>query len=266
MRDKQYIMEKFVKAPNGYNYVYTPILEELARVRSEYQEILVARTPFGRTLILDGIIQLTEYDEKLYHEALVKPGYKKSYRKILILGGGDGGAAREAINISPSIEVTIVDIDPLVTKIVSKYIPEVPAGVFNKPNVKLVNTDAWKYVEETDERYGYILVDLTDVREEENQVNRFYRSVFMEKLKRLIPDEGRIVYFLGLYPIDKDIISRFLVEADKIFRYRRIYGRYIPSFGGIWTYIVLSNKPIRLNRLDGLIYIDSIDQDLKKGS
>lgn len=259
---ENYIKEKFVKGPSGHSYVYTPILEEIYRCKSDYQDIWVVKTPFGKTLVLDGVIQLTEYDEKLYHEALVFPAYKRSYKQVLILGGGDGGAARELSKLSDKISVTIVDIDPLVTEVVKKYIPEVPEGVFDRGNIKLVNMDAWMFIEETERKYDYILVDLTDCREEEYQVNRFYKKEFMSKLNGILNADGRIIYFLGLYPVDKDIINKFMDEAKAIFKYYKVYGRYIPSFGGIWTYIVLSNRPIRLKNLRDLIDIMKIDPDI----
>jgi len=257
-----YIKEKFVKGPYGTNYVYTPVLEEIYREKSKYQDIWIVKTPFGRTLVLDGIIQLTEFDEKLYHEALVKPAYKKKYRNILILGGGDGGAAREATNLRKNIKITIVDIDPKVTEAILKYIPEVPNNVFEKKNVNLINTDAWEFVEKQKEKYDYILVDLTDVREEEYQVNRFYKNEFIKKLKKIANEDARILYFLGLYPIDKDIILRFIDENKTLFKHYKVYGMYVPSFGGIWTYIVLSDKPIRLNKIKGLIDLMKIDPEL----
>ncbi len=253
MRSEKYIIEKFVKGPYGYSYVATPIIEEIIKIKSNYQEIKVVKTPFGKTLVLDGIIQLTEYDEQLYHEALVKPSYKKTFRNILILGGGDGGAARELIKINPDTHITIVDIDPMVTEIIEKYLPEVPKGIFTRKNVKLINSDAWKYVENTHEKYHYILVDLTDIREEDNQVNRFYQKKFMNLLSKILKKDGRIVYFLGLYPVDINIIEKFLKDAEMAYKHYKIYGRYIPSFGGIWTYITLSNKPIKLKRVNGVI-------------
>lgn len=258
-----YIKERFVRGPYGFNYVYTPVLEEIYREKSVYQDIWIVKTPFGRTLVLDGIIQLTEFDEKIYHEALVKPAYKKRYRNILILGGGDGGAAREVTRLGSNIKVTVVDIDPKVTEAILKYIPEVPDNVFEKNDVNLINADAWEFVENQKEKYDYILVDLTDVREEDYQVNRFYKSRFLKKLKEISYEDTRILYFLGLYPVDKDIIMRFLNENKNLFKYYRIYGTYIPSFGGIWTYIALSDKPIRLNRVKGLIDLMKIDPDLK---
>lgn len=259
---ENFIREKFVKGPYGHSYIYTPVSEEIYHCKSDYQDIWVVKTPFGKTLVLDGIIQLTEHDEKLYHEALVYPAFKPNYRKVLILGGGDGGAARELLKLSNNLSITIVDIDPMVTEVVKKYMPEVPAGAFEIKNVKLINMDAWKFIDDTKIKYDYILVDLTDCREEEYQVNKFYKKEFMAKLKKALKRGGRTIYFLGLYPVDKDIIMKFLNEARAVFKYYKTYGRYIPSFGGIWTYIVLSNNRIRLGYIPDLIDISIIDKDL----
>jgi|Deesub1362A_J573_1020465.scaffolds.fasta_scaffold00012_191 spermidine synthase len=252
------ILEKFIKGPFGESYVGTPVYKVLYRKKSKYQEILIGETPFGKGLFLDNILQLAEYDEKVFHKALVLPSIKKSFKKILILGGGDGGTAREIRRALPEAEITVVDIDIEVTKAVIKYIPSVPNGVFDDPRTKLINTDAFKYVEETSEKFDYIIGDLTDLREEGmegSQVNRLYTTKFLNQLKNILSDDGRIVYHLEVYPVSHDIIGRFVENVKQVYRHYKMYITYIPSFGGFWSYMVMAKKPFRLKRkIEGLIY------------
>ena len=256
------IMEKFVKGLYGESYIATPILKTIYSKKSRYQEILIAETPFGKALFLDRVLQLTEYDEETFHRALVLPGLKKAYRKILILGGGDGGTARELRRALPKAEITIVDIDREVTEAVSKYLPFVPKGVFEDPKTKLINMDAFEYIERTKEKFDYIIGDLTDLREEGvegSQVNRLYTIEALSRLRELLTDDGRVVYHLELYPAAYNLIKKFIENVKEAFNNHRLYATYIPSFGGFWCYIIMSNKPFRIKRkIGGLLYPDKI--------
>ena len=251
MNRRKFILEKFIKGMEDSNYIATPIKRILYHKRSRYQDIMIAETPFGKTLFLDDILQLTEYDEEIYHRALIVPSFKKKYRNALILGGGDGGAAREIVRLKSTIIIKVIDIDSEVTSAIERYIPKIPNGVFERENVQLINMDAFKYIDDTEEKFDFIVGDLTDLREEDyvgNQVNRLYTEEFLESLKIRLNSRGRIVYHLELYPCSYKLINRFLDTAKKVFRYLRSYYIYIPSFGGLWTFIVLSDDPIRLNR------------------
>ena len=79
-------------------------------------------------------------------------------------------------------------------------------------------------------------------------MNRLYTEDFLETLRRKLNHSGRIVYHLELYPCSNYLIERFLNIAKKIFRYISTYYIYIPSFGGLWTFTSLSDKPIKLKR------------------
>ncbi len=256
------IMEKFIKGPFGESYVATPINKVIYRKKSKYQEILIAETPFGKSLFLDNILQLTEYDEKTFHKALVLPGLKKTFRKILILGGGDGGTAREIRNALPRAEITVVDIDREVTEAVVKFLPSVPDKIFEDPRTTLINADAFKYVEDTNEKYDYIIGDLTDLREEGmegSQVNRLYTPSFLNQLRNIMSEDGRIVYHLEIYPVSHDIIRKFIRNVKQVFIHYKMYVTYIPSFGGFWSYMIMSKKPFRIKRkIEGLIYPEKI--------
>jgi len=248
--EMEYHIEK-VRIDNHFFEVRYPIKKILYHGKSDFQDILVADSSFGKILVLDGVLQLSTYDEEIYHKALTLPAVKRTFRKILILGGGDGGAARELLNAHPYVKIDVVDIDPEVTKVVRKYIPEVENNVFDSHNVTLINEDAFKYVENVPYDYDYIIGDLTDLRYEDeagNQVNRLYMENFLLKLKKILSEDGIITYHLGGYNLDRPLINQAFKIFSKIFKYTRLYGVFIPSFLDLWCFISVSNRKFKLNK------------------
>ncbi len=240
-----------VRLKEGEIEIRYPITKILYRGRSKYQKIEVVESIFGKMLILDGVIQLTTYDEEIYHKGLVTPTYQKRYRKILILGGGDGGAAKQLINLNPSLEIDVVDIDPMVTKIVSEYIPEVINNIFDHENVRLINQDAFEYVKKYNGIYDMIIGDLTDIRYEEeegSEVNALYSTEYLKDLKRILNREGVITYHVGGLNMDREHILTVYKTFEKVFNHVKVYGVHIPSFLDTWCYITGSDRPVKISR------------------
>lgn len=134
-------------------------------VNTDLQDLVIFENgDFGRVLMLDKIIQLTSKDEFVYHEMMahVPLCAIDSPRKVLIVGGGDGGVMREALK-HPSVEqVVLCEIDRGVIDLCRKYFPEVSNGAFDDPRSKVVIADGAKFVAETDSRFDAVLVDSTD--------------------------------------------------------------------------------------------------------
>jgi spermidine synthase len=138
--------------------------------QTAYQRVIFTRWRDDLRMFLDGSIQFSSIDEYRYHEALVHPALALAPNRtqVLILGGGDGLAAREALKYADVGQITLVDLDPEVTDLARTYPPlvELNRGALNDPRVRIVNEDAYRYLESTDERYGAILIDLPDPRRE----------------------------------------------------------------------------------------------------
>ena len=126
-----------------------PHARRLARVDSPYQRIEVWDTPqLGRLFTLDGRPMTSTGDEFIYHECMVHPAAlaHPSPRAALVLGGGDGGAARQLLR-HPSIErIVVAELDAQVVRLTREYLPEVHGGAFDDPRVELVIGDAAQYV------------------------------------------------------------------------------------------------------------------------
>ena len=240
-----------IRLPNGTIEVHYPVYKVLYQGRSRFQEIKIVSSIFGKMLILDDVIQLTTADEEIYHKGLVTPTFRKKFKKVLILGGGDGGAAKQLLKISDNIRIEVVDIDPMVTKVTKKYLPEVIEDVFERDNVKLVNMDASIYVRTTKDKYDMIIGDLTDIRygdEEGSEVNKLYTIDFLNDIKKIMSKEGIVTYHIGGINTDREHVIDMYKSFKHVFPYVKVYGLHIPSFLDTWSYISGSFKKIRLNK------------------
>jgi spermidine synthase len=143
---------------------YLGVESILCVCRSEYQDVLVFENPtFGTVLVLDGVVQLTELDNHIYHEMiahvpLLAHGCAKN---VLIIGGGDGGTLKQVLK-HPVESVTLVELDAKVVEISRRYLPLICGDAFADPRVSMVIGDGAQYVVETDDRFDIIIVDSTD--------------------------------------------------------------------------------------------------------
>ncbi len=140
------------------------IKKVLANIQTPYQHLVVADTEqYGRMMALDGAIQVTEKDEFTYHEMLthVALSAHPDPRKVLIVGGGDGGTAREAVKHCSVSEVVLVDIDQEVINASREFFPTLSCGL-DHPKVQVLTMDALEYIRGKKGEFDVVLVDSTD--------------------------------------------------------------------------------------------------------
>ncbi len=135
------------------------------RERTEHQDLVIFENKvLGRILALDGVIQTAEGDEFVYHEMLTHVpilAHGKA-KRVLIVGGGDGGMAREAMK-HPGVErVTMVEIDRGVVDLCATHIPSIGAAAFKNPKLDLVIADGAAFVKACRDRFDVIIIDSTD--------------------------------------------------------------------------------------------------------
>ena len=126
-----------------------PNARRLARVDSPYQRIEVWDTPqLGRLFTLDGRPMTSTGDEFIYHECMVHPAAlaHPSPKAALVLGGGDGGAARQLLKHPGIARIVVAELDAEVVRLTREHLPEVHGGAFDDPRVELVIGDAADYV------------------------------------------------------------------------------------------------------------------------
>ncbi|WP_421863086.1 polyamine aminopropyltransferase [Parvibaculum sp.] len=186
---------------------------------------------FGRMMALDGITQVTERDEFIYHEMMTHVPILAHGRakRVLIIGGGDGGILREVIRHPGIGHVTMVEIDPAVTDFCKKQLPQISAGAFDDPRLNLVFADGAKFVEESADSFDVIIVDSTDpigpgevlFREE------FYRAAHA----RLTPG-GVIVTQNGVPFMQGDELRGTMEKFRRLFKVASCYLATIPTYVG----------------------------------
>ena len=153
----------------AYGFRVTAILH---REKSAFQEILVLESPaLGKVLVLDGVVQCAQRDEAIYHEMLAHSGIflrlaaappPVAGLNVLVVGGGDGGIARECLKHAGVAQVTVVDIDPRVRETVLAHYPELPTGAYADPRLAAVDVDAAGFVRQHRASFDLIVADTTD--------------------------------------------------------------------------------------------------------
>lgn len=137
----------------------------LYRDRTGHQDLVIFENPrMGRVMALDGVIQTTEGDEFVYHEMMTHVPILAHgrVRRVLIIGGGDGGMLRRCLE-HPGVErVTMVEIDRGVVDVSVEHLPSISAGAFDDPRTDLVIADGCRFVKETADSFDVIIVDSTD--------------------------------------------------------------------------------------------------------
>ena len=168
--------------------------ELIYETKSQYQTIRVFdHVKFGRVLSLDGCVQGSTFDEFLYQEMLTYLPLcsTEDVSKVLVLGGGDGGVAREAVKDPRVKSVVVVDIDEKVVETCRKFIPSMAAS-FDNPKVTLVIENAKTYLKnQPDNSFNAVILDLTDspAREEDSEP-AFINSDLMRDIRRVLVDGG----------------------------------------------------------------------------
>lgn len=165
------------------------VKKNLFNCKSDFQEIMIAELEkFGKSLIIDGVMQCAESDHKIYDRELLKLFSHKD-KKILILGGGDGFVAEEALRINPNLDVKIVDLDAEVVNSCKNFLGQ---KIFNNPKVQVYIEDVFYFLKITADKINGkingIVCDLTDApigRHNKKEFENFYLDIVRLSFKKL---------------------------------------------------------------------------------
>ncbi len=186
---------------------------------------------FGRVLTLDGIVQTTEGDEFIYHEMLAHVPILAhgAARRVLIIGGGDGGMAREVLRHRSVEHVTMVEIDAGVIEFAKQYLPNLSAGAFDDPRLDLVIADGAAYVAEAGDRFDVIIVDSTDPI---GPGEVLFTDTFYGHARKRLAEGGILVTQNGVPFLQAEELRNTLRALDTLFRDATCYLATIPTYAG----------------------------------
>lgn len=220
-----------------------PGARRLACVDSAWQHIEVWDTPqLGCLFTLDGRPMTSAGDEFVYHECMTQPAAltHPAPRKALVLGGGDGGAARQLLG-HPGIErIVVAELDPDVVRLTGDYLPQVRGGAFDDPRVELVIGDAAAFVARTQERFDLVVFDLTPP---DSPAAGLYTPAFYRELKHVMTADALISLHLGSPWHHAGRIERLLTGLAASFAVVRPLAAYVPLYGALWLMAVASDRP-----------------------
>ena len=188
--DHTWFSEVYAKENSAFSLKIT---EKLYEEQSPFQRIEVYETlSFGRLLVIDGVIMLTDRDNFLYHEMMAHPALftHPNPKRVLIIGGGDCGTLREVLKHPELEEVVQVDIDEAVTRAAVRYFPKLTESNHD-PRAKLYFEDGLKWVREApDGYYDLIIVDSTDPV---GPAVGLFNGAFVRDCFRALSDDGLLV-------------------------------------------------------------------------
>jgi spermidine synthase len=222
--------------------------------RSDFQKIEVLDAyHYGRTLILDGSVQLTEKDEFTYHEMISHvPLFTHPHPEhVLVIGGGDGGTIREVMKHSTVAQAKLVEIDPLVIEKSKQLLPFVSCEMDN-PRVEVVIQDGIQYVKPYTGIFDVILIDSTDPV---GPATGLYQKEFFQDVHKALKDDGIMVAQSESPFFDQQIVRKLYTTLKPLFPIRKMYLAPVPSYpSGLWSFVFCSKKhdPILDNRCEDL--------------
>jgi spermidine synthase len=236
-RDRQHLYEH-LNPDYGFFIRSSKRLEE---GQTEFQGLEVHDTPqFGKLFRLDGCFMTSEREEFVYHENLVHPALTAhpDPKRVLIIGGGDGGAAEEALKHPGVEQVTLVELDGKVVDIAKKYFGEIHHGVFESPRLRLLIEDGLKFLAETKERFDVIALDLPDPI---GPATALYEEAFFLHCKRALAPGGGLTLHMGSPVSLPERVKTHYERLTRVFGVVRPYVMFIPLYGCLWSMATCSD-------------------------
>lgn len=222
-------------------------IDEILHVeQSPFQKIHIFRNEtFGVFMVLDGYTQVTEKDEFVYHDMIIHPAMavNPDAKRVLIIGAGDGGTARE-VSRYPSIEtIDMVEIDEAVVRACQKYMPSTASILDKEPRLNLMFRDGLEFVHNApDKSYDIILVDSTDPA---GPGEGLFTTAFYNDCYRILSDDGILInqhegaFFEG----DIEEMKKAHAKIKKTFPIAKVFGFTTPTYAsGYWFFGFASKK------------------------
>jgi spermidine synthase len=220
------------------------IKEVIFSEQSSFQHVMILDTfDFGRMLVLDGVVQTTSIDGHIYNEMIshIPLTIHPNPKKVLIIGGGDCGVAREAAKYESVEQIDMVEIDEMVVKVCKEHLPEV-SGNLSDPRVNFIYADGVKFAAEKENEYDVIIVDSSDPV---GPAEQLFSKSFYESLHRALKEDGLMVCQSQSPIFHFDVLKQTYQHIDSLFPFTKLYTATVPTYpGGLWSFTIGSKKHI----------------------
>ena len=207
-----------------------------------FQKLAVVETvEWGKALILDGALQITEKDEFIYHEMIahVAMNSHPNPEKVLIIGGGDGGALREVVKHQCLKQVDMVEIDKRVVEISQQYFPQVASAISDN-RVNLHFADGLLYVRDTAEKYDLVIVDSSDPV---GPAVQLFSQKFYEDVNNILKEDGMLVVQSESPVFFTEHFRNCYLNMKPVFPIVEVYLATIATYvSGPWSFTTGSKK------------------------
>ena len=219
--------------------------------QTPYQKIVITANNGRTQCYINGAIQFDSIDEHRYHESLVHPAMLTTpkHENILIVGGGDGMALREVLKYDDVEHITLVDLDPAMTKIFKEHatLSKLNDNAYDNDIVTVVNQDAWKFIETSNMLYDVIILDLPDPNN--ISLSRLYSKAFYKVLNNHLSRTGAMVTQASSPMFTRKAFWSIKETMASTALETKAYHTYVPSFGE-WGFVMASKFPIHFEKLE----------------
>ncbi|MCL4424340.1 MAG: polyamine aminopropyltransferase [Firmicutes bacterium] len=210
----------------------------LRREKTAYQDLAVVETfQYGRMLTLDGAVQTTEKDEFVYHEMITHVPLlaHPEPKRVLVVGGGDGGTIREILK-HPSVEqAELAEIDERVIAAAREFLPTISQSL-SDPRTRIVVGDGIEHVRKAQAQYDVIIVDSTDPV---GPAVGLFAPEFYQLVHRALKEDGLFVAQTESPFLNADLIRGVFAGISAVFPRTRLYLAAVPTYpSGLWSFTV----------------------------
>ncbi len=219
------------------------ISEILRNIQTPYQRLTVFMTEqYGKVLALDGIIMFTEQNEFTYHEMMAHllMSSHPDPRRVLVVGGGDGGCVREVVRHDCLEKVTLVDIDEEVTRASIDFFPAISQGL-KDPRVEICPTDALAYIKEHEDSFDVVIVDSTDPVD---FAVGLFEAPFYTDVRQSLREGGMVIAQTESPFVSPKLLNYTFNQMKSVFPEVQLAWGVTPFYpSGTWTYTIGSRGP-----------------------
>lgn len=229
---------------NGKTGLTVGVNKVLFSEESEFQKVEVLETDtWGNLLTIDGMVMLSEMDEFVYHEMLAHVGMFTHPRpeRVLIIGGGDGGTAREVLRHESVVEVDLVEIDETVVRASKEFLPGV--GAWESPKLNVLFEDGIQFVGDMKSAYDVIIIDGSDPV---GPAGGLFERDFIQSCYDALAEDGVLTAQTESpwVPSYHKSMNTVFTALDSLYAVAKMYLAYIPLYpAGMWSFCIAGKGP-----------------------